>query len=89
MEAGCSLGDLFGWVGGWVYRKVEGEETVGMSYCTSWLAGWVGGWVYLGKEEGAGGGGAFLKDGFQSFLLWEEGCLCFGKTVEVQAGGGV
>ena len=29
-----------GWVGGWM----EGEETVGMSYCGVGLGGWVGGW---------------------------------------------
>ena len=31
-----------GWVGGWVSRKMEGNEAVEVSYCVSGLGGWVG-----------------------------------------------
>ena len=40
---------LCGWVGGWVDRKMEEDETVGMRCCGLR----VGGWVYLaGVEDG-------------------------------------
>ena len=34
-----------GWVGGWVDRKVEEKQAVGMRCCGFGECGWVGGWV--------------------------------------------
>ena len=39
---------MSGWVGGWVVEKIEEEQAVLMSCCTSRMGGWVGGWVDQG-----------------------------------------
>ena len=50
VREGGELRGVGGWVGGWVFEKVEENEAVRMSDCElgcGWVGGWVGGWFTL------------------------------------------